>query len=199
MKSLLTRQGLPFYMRNTYDIFEKCKLGDAKAQRILYDLYKGKLMGLCRRYTQSREEAQDVLQEAFIRIFTHMDQVKSSDKLESWMKSIAVRTAINFYHKGKGRKLMFSQVEDLTSVQVAAETPVQNFTDEFLITAVNSLPDGCRIIFNMFAIEGYSHSEIAAMLQISEGTSRSQFHHAKYLLKEKLKCQNLTHYYEKFS
>lgn len=186
-------------MGNNYDIFEKCKMGDAKAQRILYDLFKGKLMGLCRRYTKSREEAQDVLQEAFIRIFTHMDQVKSLDKLESWMKSIAVRTAINFYHKGKGRALMFSNVEDLGSVQVTDETPSGNFTDEFLIAAVNGLPDGCRIIFNMFAIEGYSHAEIAGILQISEGTSRSQFHHAKYLLKEKLKCQNLTHYYEKFS
>jgi RNA polymerase sigma factor (sigma-70 family) len=186
-------------MRNNYDIFEKCKMGDAKAQRILYDLFKGKLMGLCRRYTQSREEAQDVLQEAFIRIFTHMDQVKSSDKLESWMKSIAVRTAINFYHKSKGRTLIFSQVEDLANIQIADETPGQSFTDEYLIAAVNGLPDGCRIVFNMFAIEGYGHAEIASMLQISEGTSRSQFHHAKYLLKEKLKCQNLIHYYEKFS
>jgi RNA polymerase sigma factor (sigma-70 family) len=199
MKSLPTRQRLQFYMGNNYDIFEKCKRGDAKAHRILYDLFKGKLMGLCRRYTKRREEAQDVLQEAFIRIFTHMDQVKSSDKLESWMKSVAVRTAINFYHKGKGRALMFSQVEDLANVSVADETPVQNFTDEYLIAAVNGLPDGCRIVFNMFAIEGHSHAEIAALLRISEGTSRSQFHHAKYLLKEKLKCQNLTHYYEKFS
>lgn len=186
-------------MHSYYDIFEQCKKGDAKAQRILYDLFKGKLMGLCRRYTQSREEAQDVLQESFIRIFTHFHQLKSSDKLESWMKSITVRTAINYYHKGKGRALMFSNVEELVDRQVTDETSLQNFTDEFLIGLVNALPDGCRIVFNMFAIEGYSHAEIATMLQISEGTSRSQFYHAKYLLKEKLNCQNLMHYYEKFS
>lgn len=186
-------------MHSYYDIFEQCKKGDAKAQRILYDLFKGKLMGLCRRYTQSREEAQDVLQESFIRIFTHFHQLKSSDKLESWMKSITVRTAINYYHKGKGRALMFSNVEELVDQQVTDETSLQNFTDEFLIGLVNALPDGCRIVFNMFAIEGYSHAEIATMLQISEGTSRSQFYHAKYLLKEKLNCQNLMHYYEKFS
>ena len=186
-------------MRNYYDIFEQCKKGDAKAQRILYDLFKGKLMGLCRRYTQSREEAQDILQEAFIRIFTHFHQLKSSDKLESWMKSIAVRTAINYYHKGKGRALMFSNVEELVNEKAADETTLQGFTDEHLIGVINSLPDGCRIVFNLFAIEGYSHSEIAEMLQISEGTSRSQFYHAKYLLKEKLKCQNMTRYYEKFS
>lgn len=186
-------------MHSYYDIFEQCKKGDAKAQRILYGLFKGKLMGLCRRYTQSREEAQDVLQESFIRIFTHFHQLKSSDKLESWMKSITVRTAINYYHKGKGRALMFSNVEELVNQQVIDETSLQNFTDEYLIGLVNALPDGCRIVFNMFAIEGYSHAEIATMLHISEGTSRSQFYHAKYLLKEKLNCQNLMHYYEKFS
>src|SRR5688572_2599943 len=99
-------------MHSHYDIFEGCKKGDAKSQRILFDLFKGKLMGLCRRYTQNKEEAQDVLQEAFIRIFTHLGQLKSSEKLESWMKSVTVRTAINYYHKGKGRALMFSQVDE---------------------------------------------------------------------------------------
>src|SRR5687767_3043856 len=186
-------------MPNYYDIFEQCKKGDAKAQRILYDLFKAKLMGLCRRYTQSREEAQDVLQESFIRIFMNFQQLKSSDKLESWMKSIAVRTAINYYHKGKGRALMFSNIEELANHPSSCETSLQNFTDEHLISLVNALPDGCRVVFNMFAIEGFSHAEIAEMLHISEGTSRSQFHHAKYLLKEKLNCQNLMHYYEKFS
>jgi RNA polymerase sigma factor (sigma-70 family) len=186
-------------MQGYYDIFEQCKKGDAKAQRILYDLFKGKLMGLCRRYTQSREEAQDVLQESFIRIFTHFHQLKSPDKLESWMKSITVRTAINYYHKGKGRALMFTSVDEHPSEQLADESSLQQYTDEYLISLVNALPDGCRIVFNMYAIEGYSHAEIAALLHISEGTSRSQFYHAKYLLKEKLNCQNLMHYYEKFS
>ena len=186
-------------MRDDHDIFEGCKKGDAKAQRILYDLFKAKLMGLCRRYTESREEAQDILQETFIRIFTHFHQLKSPDKLESWMKSIAVRTAINYYHKGKGRALMFSNIEELVNEQPIDETSVQHFTDDHLISLINALPDGCRIVFNLFAIEGYSHGEIAELLHISEGTSRSQFFHAKYLLKEKLKCQTLMHYYEKFS
>jgi len=186
-------------MPSHYDIFEHCKKGDAKAQRILYDLFKGKLMGLCRRYAQNREEAQDVLQESFIRIFTNIHQLKASEKLESWMKSITVRTAINYYHKGKGRALMFSNVEDSASRQTVEETSLQKLSDEYLISLVNALPDGCRIVFNLFAIEGFSHAEIAEMLHVSEGTSRSQFYHAKYLLKEKLNCQNLTHYYEKFS
>jgi RNA polymerase sigma factor (sigma-70 family) len=186
-------------MHSHYDIFEKCKKEDAKAQRILYEVFSGKLMGLCRRYTRSRDEAQDILQETFIRIFTHFHQLKSSDKMESWMKSIAVRTAINYYHKRKNHSLLFTNIETISSEPPANAESIASFTDEYLIALVNGLPDGCRIIFNMFAIEGYSHGEIAEMLHISEGTSRSQFHHAKYLLKEKLNCQNLIHYYEKFS
>jgi RNA polymerase sigma factor (sigma-70 family) len=81
-------------MTDSYDLFEHCKRGDAKAQGILYDLFKGKLMGLCRRYTRNREEAQDILQETFVRIFTKIDQLESPEKFESWMKAIAVRTAI---------------------------------------------------------------------------------------------------------
>lgn len=156
-------------------------------------------MGLCRRYTRSREEAQDILQESFIRIFTNFDQLKSWDKLESWMKSITVRTAINYYHKGKGRVVMFTDAELISNEETIHQTSVEYLSDEYLISLVNALPDGCRMIFNMFAIEGFSHAEIAEMLQISEGTSRSQFYHAKHLLREKMKCQNLMHYYEKFS
>jgi RNA polymerase sigma-70 factor (ECF subfamily) len=186
-------------MHSHYDIFVKCKKGDAKAQRILYDLFKAKLMGLCRRYTKSREEAQDILQDTFIRIFKHFDQLKSPDKMESWMKSIAVRTAINYYYKGKSRALMFAHIDTSPVEHVARESSIESLSDEYLISLINALPDGCRLIFNLYAIEGYNHSEIAEMLGVSEGTSRSQFHHAKHLLREKLNCQNLLHYYEKFS
>lgn len=184
-------------MTDRYDLFEHCKKGDAKAQRILYDLFKGKLMGLCRRYSRSKDEAQDILQETFIRIFTKINQLESPDKFESWMKAIAVHTAITHYHKTKTHNLIFSDVPD---DDVEMQDPgIENLTDEYLVNLVNELPDGCRLVFNLFAIEGYSHGEIAEMLQISEGTSRSQLYHAKFLLKEKLKCQSLAQYYEKFA
>jgi RNA polymerase sigma factor (sigma-70 family) len=186
-------------MANTYDLFEACKKGDAKAQRILYDLFKGKLMGLCRRYARNRDEAQDILQETFIKIFLKIAQLEAPDKLESWMKSIAVRTAINYFHRSRSHELVFSQTEEELG-QVQGNIPaIENLSDEYLVNLVNGLPDGCRLVFNLFAIEGYSHAEIAEMLEVSEGTSRSQFHHAKFLLKEKLKCQSLAHYYEKFA
>lgn len=186
-------------MTKSYDLFEQCRKGEAKAQRILYDLFKAKLMGLCRRYTRDREEAQDILQEAFIKIFKNFNQLESSEKLESWMKAIVVRTAINHYHRLKSHAVLFSPVEEIRNDDRIYSSSMEDVSDEYLVSLINGLPDGCRMVFNLFAIEGYSHAEIAEMLSVSEGTSRSQFHHAKYLLKEKLKCQNLVHYYEKFA
>lgn len=186
-------------MSRHYDIFEGCKKGDPQAQRVLYDLFKGKLMGLCRRYADSREEAQDVLQESFIKIFTKIHQLDTSESLEPWMKSIVVRTAIDHYHKQKAREIIFDRIDEKT-VQVEGHSgSFHTITDEFLIQIINALPAGCRIVFNLFAVEGYSHAEIAEMLGITEGTSRSQYHYAKALLKEKLKSENLVEYYEKLA
>jgi RNA polymerase sigma factor (sigma-70 family) len=186
-------------MAGTYDLFEGCKKGDAKAQRILYDLFKRRLLGLCRRYARNREEAQDMLQETFIKIFTRIEQLESPEKIESWMKSIAVRTAINHYHKTKSHDLVFSNTEMVAEDTNSYNPVIESLSDELLVNIVNELPDGCRVVFNLFAIEGYSHAEIAELLKVSEGTSRSQFYHAKFLVREKLKCQSLAHYYEKFA
>lgn len=167
---------------------------------MLYDLFKGKLMGLCRRYTRDREQAQDVLQDAFVKIFTNLNQLSSPEKLEAWMKTTAVHTAINQYHRTRKHDMIFAPVSENENHEgQELYENVQNFSDEYLVTLINELPDGCRMVFNLFAIEGYSHAEIAAMMKTTEGTSRSQFHHAKQLLKKKLKCQDLTHYYEKLA
>jgi RNA polymerase sigma factor (sigma-70 family) len=182
-----------------YDLFERCKKGDAKAQRMLYDLFKGQLMGLCRRYTRDRDEAHDILQEGFIRIFNNLKQLESSEKIESWMKTIVVNVAINYYHKTKTKDLLFKTIDNVDSGEEMFSASLNTVSDDYLLSLINALPDGCRIIFNMVAIEGYSHVEVAEMLKVSEGTSRSQFHYAKQLLKQKLKCHNLAHYYEKFA
>lgn len=186
-------------MSQHYDIFDGCKRKDPRAQRMLYELFKSKLMGISRRYAASFEEAQDVLQEAFIKIFKSIHQLESTDKLEGWMKSIVVRTAIDCYHKQKAREVLFSKFDD-ESLNVKDEQDIlRGMTDVELIGIVNSLPTGCRLIFNLYAIEGYNHPEIAVMLSISEGTSRSQYHHAKSLLKEKLKSIKPTEYYGKLA
>lgn len=187
-------------MIRTYDLFERCKRGEPKAQKMLYDIFRAKLMGLCRRYTRDREQAQDVLQDAFIKIFTNLNQLESPEKLESWMKATVVHTAINHYHRTRKHEMLFAPAfenEEQESNEPYAD--LQSFSDDYLVAIVNELPDGCRVVFNLYAVEGYSHAEIAAMMNVTEGTSRSQLHHAKHLLKKRLKCQDLTRYYEKFA
>jgi RNA polymerase sigma factor (sigma-70 family) len=175
------------------DLFEKCRQNDARAQLALYNLYKTRLMGLCRRYARSRDDAKDMLQEAFIKIFTKMHQVEAADKLEGWMKSIAIRTAINHYHKMKRMDQVYSTKEyDLPGLDY--ELVLDNLSDEYLVMIINALPEGCRMVFNLFEVEGYSHTEIAELLGVTEGTSRSQLHHAKYLLKQKLNQVGIKRY-----
>jgi RNA polymerase sigma-70 factor (ECF subfamily) len=178
-------------------LYEGCKKGSPRYQRELYELYKSRLMGLCRRYTRNREEAEDVLQDAFIKIFTKFHQAGSSEKLEGWMKSVTVRTAIDHYHKQEKNRKMYEN--DDASVLNTAGTHIDSLSDEYLVTRINQLPGKCRMVFNLFEIEGYSHHEIGAMMTITESTSRSQLHYAKTLLKEKLKGDESPNYYEKFA
>ncbi len=174
-------------MMGHQEILERCKGRDSRAQRALFDLFKARLMGLCRRYAKDRDDAQDMVQETFIKIFSKIDQVSSPESLEAWMKSIAVHTAIDHY-KRKQRKEMMIAPEDVSTdvADTAYEGILDNLTDEYLLQIINDLPDGCRVIFNLAAVEGYHHHEIANMLGITESTSRSQLHYAKELLKEKL-------------
>jgi RNA polymerase sigma factor (sigma-70 family) len=178
-------------------LLEQCKRNDSRAQRSLYDHFKARLMGLCRRYARSREDAQDMLQETFVKIFTKINQLESAEKLESWVKSIAVRTAIDHYQKTKRQEPVYTEVEYRVA-GIEHELLLENLSDEQLVTLINGLPEGCRIVFNLFEVEGYSHTEIAEFLGINEGTSRSQLHHAKYLLKLKLNALGVKRY-EKYA
>src|SRR5690242_3338386 len=116
-------------------------------------------MGLCRRYTRNREEAEDVLQESFIKIFSKFHQVGSADKIESWMKSVAVRTAIDHYYKSKKDRQLY-EPDDAAVLSVEAVS-IDHVSDEYLVMLINHLPDKCRMVFNLFEVEGYSHTEIA--------------------------------------
>lgn len=147
---------------------------------------------MCRRYTHTREEAQDVLQETFIKIFSKLHQLEAPEKLEGWVKSIAVRTAINSYRKTK-REILLSIPEDNEEDTNAELSLITHVTDDYLLKVINDLPEGCRLVFNLFEVEGYNHAEIGEMLGISEGTSRSQLHHAKGLLKKRLKKTGIEH------
>jgi len=162
-------------------------------------MFRPKVFGLCRRYTRRREEAEDVFQEAFIRIFKSIDQVHDAEHLEPWIRRITVNAAVSYYHKSKRHQIVHDIADYGT--QHANDDYVlilSKFSDEQLVGMINTLPDGYRLVFNLYELEGYSHSEIADMLSISESTSRSQLNRAKQVLKGKLKAIGVEKY-EKYA
>jgi RNA polymerase sigma factor (sigma-70 family) len=177
---------------NKEEIFKGCLRKEARAQRALFETYKSRLFGLCRRYTRTRDEAQDVLQDSFVKIFNSLHQVKEVEKMEQWLKKVTVNTAINFYRRHKSFETL-EEVE-LMVVNNDYENIFSGLSEEVLVQLVNNLPDGCRLVFNMYVIEGFQHAEIAELLGVSEATSRSQLHHAKLLLKKKLEILGIKKY-----
>ncbi len=169
------------------ELLERCLKNDSKAQFFLYEKYSARMKGICRRYTQSDEDAEDVFQDAFVRIFQNIHTVQSADTLVYWMKKIFVNTAINHYHKH------IKQQNNVSDEVLAYEGNNDNnlimssLSTEELLKVVKQLPDGFRMVFNMYAIDGYQHSEIATHLGISENTSKSQYSRSKEWLRKRLK------------
>jgi len=133
-----------------------------------------------------------MLQDAFVKIFQRMNQVEAPDKLFAWMKSIAVRTAVDHYHRHKKH-----QHEDLEAAEEMSDDyePLAMLVDDgVLVGLINQLPERSRLVFNLNVVEGYDHDEIASMLEITTATSRSQLHYAKALLKTKLKAIGILRY-----
>jgi len=130
------------------------------------------------------EEAEDILQEGFIKVFAHLKSFRSESRLDTWMTRIMINTALN----QNRQKLYLVPMVDVNDVPIQAseEIDLGRFHFSELIRIVQSLPDGCRTVFNLFAIEGYGHKEIAGMLHITEGTSKSQYNRARSLLRAKL-------------
>ena len=166
------------------ELIKGCAEGDRTLQKALYDRYCRKMMAICLRYARSTQEAEDILQEGFIKIFKKIHSFRSEAKLETWITRIIINTALNSHRQ----KLYMLPMVDVTELQIAEDEGINlsDFNLSELIAMVQSLPDGCRIVFNLFAMEGYGHKEIAEMLTISEGTSKSQYNRAKNLLKAKL-------------
>ncbi len=173
-------------MMNERRLIEGCARHNGKAQHLLYDKYSAFLLGICLRYSGDRPEAEDILRECFIRIFTSIEDFKKKGSFEEWLRKVAVTTAIAHYLKipkptpGIDNEGFVSQ-----------ETGDLNFDEDFLTAEelygiLNGLPAGNRMVFNLYAIEGFKHKEIALMLNIDSDSSRSQYNRAKLLIMEKL-------------
>ena len=174
------------------EIIKGCSRNDRKAQKALYDRYAPRLMAVCRRYTRSQPEAEDVLQESFVKIFRSIENFRGESRLDYWMKRIVVNTALN-QQRSKLYLFPMVDVEDI-DLRSEAELPLSNFKLNDLLNMISRLPDGCRVIFNLYAVEGYNHREIAEMLEISEGTSKSQYARARQLLRDMLKKEGDRNY-----
>jgi RNA polymerase sigma factor (sigma-70 family) len=164
------------------DIIEGCKKNEASAQEKLYALYSRRMMAVCMRYTRSRFEAEDIFHEAFVKVFKNLHTWQGGS-FEGWMRRIFVNTAINHYHQNKK---YFDHVDSsyAETMLSSSDNIVSELSTQELLDLVNRLPDGYKLIFNLHVVEGYNHSEIAEMLKIAEGSSKSQLSKAKAYLKK---------------
>lgn len=162
-------------------LVKDCLKGKLMAQRELYERYAGKMLGVCYRYTRSIRDAEDVLQEGFVKVFHHLGQYKGEGELGAWIRRIMVNTALNFLKRHrKYQEEMFFTEEYLHPV--ADDDPSVALQAKELADLIRQLPQGYQVIFNLHAVEGYTHVEIGVMLGISDGTSRSQYARARNLL-----------------
>jgi RNA polymerase sigma factor (sigma-70 family) len=165
-------------------LIKGCIAGKRAMQKQLYDRYAGKMLAICRRYAQTSFEAEDMLQEAFVKVFSNLANFKRDCPIEFWIKRIIVNTAIK---QQRGTMQISALSEEEQPGQVPQEEFIMaNYGYEELLDMVRSLAPRYQMIFNLYAIEGYSHKEIAAMLEISEGTSKSQYSRARAILKNML-------------
>lgn len=169
------------------ELIEGAKKRDAKCQRALFDRYSTVLMGLCLRYCRNRAEAEDALQEAFIRIFDKLDLYDYKGSFEGWLKRLTVNVALKSYQL-KRFTHEFSGLDQLPEGS-GDPTAFARLGEQELLALVASLPEGYRLVFNLYAIEGYSHKEIAQTLGIQEASSRSQLLKARKLLQRKIENQ----------
>ena len=173
-------------------LLEGCKKGQRLAQEGLYKSVSSKMMGVCMRYAKNREEAEDILQMGFIKVFQKVADFRGEGSFEGWIRRIMVNTAIETYRKN----LRSMNVVSIDEVYDQAQTTfdMNGLETKDLLNMVQELASGYRLIFNMYVIEGFSHKEISKELGITEGASKSQLSRARAILKEKiLKMEGLSY------
>lgn len=166
-------------------LIEGCIDNRRDAQYELYNLLSGKMFAVCLRYARNREAAEDLLQEGFVKVFNNIEKFRSEGSFEGWVRRIIVNTAIEHYRKSTKMYSIINVEEVEMDVPWTDNGDVLQLED--LTNLINKLSPGYRTIFNMYVVEGYSHKEIGEMLEISEGTSKSQLARARYILMEMVK------------
>jgi RNA polymerase sigma factor (sigma-70 family) len=163
-------------------LINKCKKKDNKAQSEIYQLYAGKLFALSLKYSRNYQEAQDNLQNGYITIFDKIGQFNFEGSFEGWLKRIIINTALQTYREKNVLNLVTEDIPE----EVDLEMDEEQVSLDFLLILIQGLPNRYRLVFNLYVMDGYSHREIANMLSISEGTSKSNLSRARVILRDKI-------------
>lgn len=177
------------------ELIEACIKGRQKAQEQLYKRFASKMFGLCLRYSSNTMEAEDTLHEGFMKVFLNLEKFQFRGSLEGWIKRIMMNTALRKFREDKYRRHFTESVDAVSDViEDSREYGFQNLTVEETMKMVQQLAPGYKVVFNMYAIEGYSHREIGEMLNISENTSKSQLSRARAILQKMIARANQEKY-----
>ncbi len=165
-------------------MIKRAKGGNRTAQQVIYDRFAPKMLSVCRQYIKDIQFAEDVMVNGFVKVFKGLDTFEHRGSFEGWIRKIMVRECISYLRK---RQFVVYDNEMLDTRAMPTQTEGSFMEVEYLQTMIDALPEGYRMVFVLYAIEGYKHHEIAKMLEISEGTSKSQLFKARKLLQENLK------------
>ena len=168
-------------------LIEQCKKGDRQAQEQLYKLFESKLFCVCLKYSRNKTDAEDNLQDSFVTIFNKIYQYNFKGSFEGWIKKITINTVLQKYRKESVFDIVHDDIED----NVVTDIDEDDLTLDYLLGIIQKLPDRYRLTFSLYVLDGYSHKEIAQMLEINEGTSKSNLARARAILKKKIEEDNL--------
>ncbi|MHB1195335.1 MAG: RNA polymerase sigma factor [Lutibacter sp.] len=163
-------------------LIKQCANNDLKAQKEIYQLFAGKLFSICLKYSKNKQEAQDNFQDGFIVIFDKIGQFNFKGSFEGWLKRVMINTVLLKYRKKNVLNIVTEEIPD----EVIVDVDDDEISLDFLLNLINELPDRYRMVFNLYALDGYSHKEISEMMQIAEGTSKSNLARARAILKQKI-------------
>jgi RNA polymerase sigma factor (sigma-70 family) len=163
-------------------LIKQCADNDRKAQEEIYQLFSGKLFSICLKYSKNKQEAQDNFQDGFVTIFEKIGQFKFNGSFEGWMKRVMINTVLLKYRNKTVLNIVTEDIPD----EVIVDIDDDEISLDFLLNLIQSLPDRYRMVFNLYVLDGHSHKEISKMLQIAEGTSKSNLARARAILKQKI-------------
>ncbi|MFT6815074.1 MAG: RNA polymerase sigma factor (sigma-70 family) [Sphingobacteriales bacterium] len=163
-------------------LIQGCIDEERVCQKLLFEIHSPFLMAISYRYAGNRVDAEDILQDAFVKIFQKITTFQNQGSFEGWLKRITVNTALEHLRK----KIQLVSITEMPEMETTNPTPIQHLQKKDMMNLIKELSDGCRVVFNLFVVEGYKHQEIAKILDISVGTSKSQLNRAKELLKKKI-------------